>query len=106
MKTLLILALLGADVGIAVASFAAPRMLAWYSAPAGLPNGAQIQTIVDISAVIRHATGQLIRYQMLGAALGAAGGVALGVFMRTRGKKPASGPAADPAAAPKPAPKP
>ncbi len=55
MKTIAILALTGALVGLIVASFIVPPALAWYSSPGGLPQGAQIQAVVQIPEVIRYA---------------------------------------------------
>ena len=78
MKTLLIWALAGALLGIAVASLVVPPALSWYSAPGGLPEGTQIQALVQIPEVIRYATGKLIRGQMIGAAIGAVVGVVCG----------------------------
>jgi hypothetical protein len=79
-KTTLILVLAGALVGAVVASFIVPPALAWYSSPGGLPEGAQIQAVVQIPEVIRYATTHLIRGQAIGAAIGAAVGLGLGVF--------------------------
>jgi hypothetical protein len=78
MKTLLIWALAGALLGIAIASLVVPPALSWYSAPGGLPEGTQIQALVQIPEVIRYATGKLIRGQMIGAAHGAVAGVVCG----------------------------
>ena len=71
MKTIVILVLTGALLGIVVASLIVPPALSWYTAPGGLPQGAQIQAIVQIPEVIRYATGRLMRGQMVGAAIGA-----------------------------------
>jgi hypothetical protein len=81
MKTTLILALTGALLGAIVASFVVPPALAWYTSPGGLPQGAQIQAVVQIPEVIRYATSHLLRGQAIGAAIGAALGVAVGVFV-------------------------
>jgi len=83
MKTLVIWILAGALLGIAAASVIAPPALSWYSAPGGLPAGAQIQAIVEIPEVIRYATGKLMRAQLIGAAAGAVLGV-VGAFMTAR----------------------
>ena len=88
MKTILIVVLLGALAGIAAASIIVPPALSWYSEPGGLPQGTKIQALVEISSVIRYATGKLIRGQLIGAAIGAAGGLAVGLMMRWR--KPAA----------------
>jgi hypothetical protein len=84
MKTTLILILAGALVGIFAASFMVPPALAWYTAPGGLPQGTQIQALVQIPEVIRYATGRLIHYQLIGGAIGAALGLAVGLVMKFR----------------------
>lgn len=81
MKTTLILTLAGALLGIVIASIVVPPALSWYTAPGGLPQGAQIQAIVEIPEVIRYATGRLIRAQEIGAAIGAVVGLGLGIFL-------------------------
>jgi hypothetical protein len=81
MKTLLIWALAGALLGIAIASLIVPPALSWYSAPGGLPEGTQIQALVQIPEVIRYATGKLIRGQMIGGALGAVAGAVCGFLV-------------------------
>ena len=84
MKTTLILILACAFVGAAIASYIVPPALAWYTAPGGLPQGAQIQAVVQIPEVIRYATGRLIRGQLIGAAIGAAVGLTLGIVLGVR----------------------
>jgi hypothetical protein len=90
-KTTLILALVGALLGAVIASFVVPPALAWYTSPGGLPQGAQIQAVVQIPEVIRYATSRLIRGQMIGAGIGAMVGLAVGIFMSipARGRVPA-----------------
>jgi hypothetical protein len=80
MKTTIILVLSGALLGIVVASLVVPPALSWYTAPGGLPKGAQIQAVVEIPEVIRYATGRLIRGQQIGALIGAAIGLGVGIF--------------------------
>jgi uncharacterized membrane protein len=79
-KTTAIYGLIGALLGIVVASLLVPPALSWYSAPGGLPQGTQIQAIVQIPEVIRYATGKLIRWQMISAVVGAALGIVAGVM--------------------------
>ena len=86
MKTIVILALAGALLGIAIASLVVPPALAWYTAPGGLPQGAQIQALVEIPEVIRYSTGRLIRGQLIGAALGAIVGLGIGFFANARSR--------------------
>jgi hypothetical protein len=88
LKTTLILVLIGVIVGAAIASFVVPPALAWYTAPGGLPAGAQIQAVVQIPEVIRYATGRLIRGQLIGAAIGAAVGLVVGIMISGRGRSP------------------
>ena len=88
MKTL-VFVMAGALLGIAIASLVVPPALAWYTAPGGLPQGAQIQALVQIPEVIRYSTGRLIRGQLIGAALGAIVGLGVGVFLRS-GSRPST----------------
>jgi hypothetical protein len=88
-KTTLIFVLLGALAGVVVASYAVPPALSWYTSPGGLPQGTQIQALVQIPDVIRYATGRLIRGQEIGAAVGAACGLIAGIMVRSRRRPPA-----------------
>jgi hypothetical protein len=90
-KTALILALVGALVGITIASLVVPPALAWYTSPGGLPEGAQIQAVVQIPEVIRYATSHLIRGQAIGAAIGAVLGAALGFFVNAPARRRVAG---------------
>jgi hypothetical protein len=80
MKTTLILALVGALLGVIVASVAVPPALAWYTSPGGLTGGAAIPAVVQIPEVIRYATTSLIRGQLIGAAIGAVVGLIIGIM--------------------------
>jgi len=84
MKTTVILMLAGALVGVLVASLIVPPALSWYTAPGGLPEGTQIQALVQIPEVIRYATGRLMRWQLIGAGIGAVIGLAGGLFLTMR----------------------
>ncbi len=86
MKTTLILVLAGALAGVAIASLVVPPALAWYTSPGGLPQGAQIQAVVQIPEVIRYATTGLIRGQLIGAVIGAAVGLVLGIMASRRAR--------------------
>ena len=81
MKNTIIFMLVGALVGIAVASYVIPPALSWYTEPGGLPKGAQIQALVQIPEVIRYSTGNLITGQMVGAGIGAVVGLATGIAL-------------------------
>jgi len=84
MKTLTILALTGALLGVVVASLVVPAALSWYTAPGGLPQGTEIQALVQIPDVVRYATGRLIRAQLIGGGIGAVLGIVAGLFMRRK----------------------
>jgi hypothetical protein len=87
MKTAVILMLVGALIGVVAASFIVPPALAWYTAPGGLPQGAQIQAVVQIPEVIRYATTKLLHGQLIGAAIGAATGLIAGLFVVMRPRR-------------------
>ena len=86
MKTLLIWTLSGALLGVVVASYVVPPALSWYTAPGGLPKGAQIQAIVEIPEVIRYATGRLMRGQLIGGGIGAVAGMVMGIVIGRKRK--------------------
>jgi hypothetical protein len=87
MKNTLILILTGALLGVLVASWVVPPALSWYSTPGGLPQGAEVQAVVQISEVIRYSTSRLIRWQLIAAGMGAAAGLVLGVFLDLRSRR-------------------
>jgi hypothetical protein len=84
MRTTLILMLVGALVGVVAASFIVPPALAWYTSPGGLPQGAQVPSVVQIPEVIRYATTKLLHWQLAGAAIGALVGLLAGLFVTMR----------------------
>jgi hypothetical protein len=86
MKTVLILVLSGALLGVVGASLIVPPALSWYTAPGGLPQGAQIQAVVEIPEVIRYATGRLIRAQLIGGGIGATVGLVAGIVGLVRNR--------------------
>ena len=90
MKTTVILVLAGCLIGAGLASWIVPPALAWYTTPGGLPQGAEVQAVVQISEVIRYSTSRLIRGQLIGAAVGGAAGLALGVFLQMKARRPAA----------------
>jgi len=87
MKNAVILMLLGALTGVLVASWVVPPALAWYTAPGGLPQGGQIQAVVQIPEIIRYATGKLIRWQLISAGIGAAAGLALSFVLGLKSRR-------------------
>lgn len=89
MKTTLLFMLVGALAGIVIASYAVPPALSWYSEPAGIPHGDQVQSLVQIPQVIRYATSKLIQWQAIAACLGAVLGLVLGISLGSRRKRAA-----------------
>jgi hypothetical protein len=87
LKTLLILTLAGALLGVVAASYIVPPALTWYSEPGGLPGGGQVQALVQIPEVIRYSTSKLLRGQTIGGAIGGILGLALGIALAYRGRK-------------------
>lgn len=86
MKTTIILVLVGAIAGAAIASVVVPPALSWYASPGGIPGGAQIQAVVQVPQVIHFAISSLIRWQLIGGAIGAAAGLVLGFVLGARGR--------------------
>jgi len=86
-KTTLIFVLLGALAGIVAASYIVPPALSWYTEPGGLPGGAQVQSLVNIPAVIQYTTSRLLRWQIIGASVGAAAGLVLGIMLASRRRR-------------------
>jgi hypothetical protein len=88
-KNTIIVMLTGALVGAAAASFVVPPLLAWYTSPGGLPQGAEVQAVVQIPEVIRYATSKLILWQFFGAVIGAGLGAVI-YFVWRRPRVPAA----------------
>jgi len=99
-KNLVIAILAGALLGVVVTSLIVPPALSWYTAPGGLPQGAQIQAIVQIPEVIRYATGKLLRAQLIGGIVGAVIGLGFGIFLIRRSRANSASAASATAASP------
>ena len=84
MKTALIFILAGALIGVSVASFLVPPLMSWYTSPGGLPQGAQIQAVVQIPEVIRYATSNLLWGQTVGGGIGAVLGLFVSLLLRRK----------------------
>jgi hypothetical protein len=80
-KTIIIFVLSGALLGVVIASLVIPPALSWYTAPGGLPQGTQIQALVQIPEVIRYATGRLMVGQAVGGVIGAVVGLVAGILI-------------------------
>jgi len=95
-----LLVLTGFLIGAAIASAVVPPALAWYTAPGGLPKGAEIQAVVNISEVIRYSTSRLIRGQLIGGGVGAVAGLIIGIFQTVRSRRPSQLPPTPPVSRP------
>jgi hypothetical protein len=104
MKTVLILTLLGALLGIAAASFIVPPALSWYNeagylgAPGGA-QGSQPQALVNVPNLMRYTTDRLIRGQAIGGAIGAVLFLVLGIVLARRPSRRAAATASSASAA-------
>ena len=63
--------ILGAIVGMLVASFVVPPLLVWYNEPGAVTPGQQTQMICNIPTLIHYTTQRLLLGQAIGAVLGA-----------------------------------
>ena len=63
--------ILGAIVGMVVASFVVPPLLVWYNEPGAITPGHQTQMICNIPTLIHYTTQRLLLGQAIGAVLGA-----------------------------------
>ena len=79
-----VFALVGGLIGVVLASLFIPPALSWYAAPGGLPQGTQIQALVDIPTVIRYATGKLIFGQLIGCMIGVVIGIVTAFAVRRK----------------------
>jgi len=87
-KTHLIFTLLGAIVGAIVASVIVPPALTWYASPGGLPGGANMQVIAKVPDIMKYATSNLLRGQIIGAIAGALAFLVLSLILASkRGNK-------------------
>jgi hypothetical protein len=63
--------ILGAILGMVVASFVVPPLLVWYNEPGAITPGRQTQMLCNIPTLIHYATQRLLLGQAIGAVLGA-----------------------------------
>ena len=81
-RSVLVWALVGALVGVVVASFAVPPLLSWYNEPGRITSNGQVQTLCNLPELIRYTSSRLIRGQLIGAAVGAVLFTLLGLVVR------------------------
>ena len=72
MKTVLVAMLVGAVLGVVVASFIVPPLLSWYNEPGAIaPLGKDVQTLCNLPQLIRYTSNRLLVGQLIGAGIGA-----------------------------------
>ncbi len=95
LKTLLTFILLGAFLGLATASWAAPKWLEWDNTT----RFQSTQTMCNLPDVIRQVSAELLHYQFIGTLAGAGVFFILGIFFvvgRSKKQKQAQQPPAPP----------
>ena len=90
MRTVLLSMLLGAILGVVVASLVVPPWLAWYSSPGGYSPTKQVETLCNMPEVIRYASRWLLIGQAIGAVVGAIVFLFPGLALSRRGAAPAA----------------
>ena len=82
MKRLLVFALVGALIGVVVASLVVPPSLSWYNEPGNISGGTStVQTLCNIPELIHYTSRRLLAGQLVGAAIGAVLFVVIGAFI-------------------------
>lgn len=70
-KTVLVSMLIGALLGVVVASLIVPPLLSWYNDTGSIAPGKQVETLCNLPELIRYTSSRLIRGQLIGAGVGA-----------------------------------
>jgi hypothetical protein len=71
MRTVLVFMLVGALLGVVVASLVVPPVLAWYNEPGAISPGQKVETLCNLPDLIRYTSRRLLLGQLIGAAVGA-----------------------------------
>jgi hypothetical protein len=91
MRTVLLTMLVGAILGVVVASFVVPPVLAWYNAPGAISqSGKQVETLCNLPDLIRYTSKRLLLGQAIGALVGAIVFLFPGLALSRRGAAPAA----------------
>jgi hypothetical protein len=90
-KTVSVYMMIGALLGVVVASFVVPPALAWYNKAGDIAPGKQVETLCNLPELIRYTSSRLLRGQLIGAAVGAFLFLFPGV-MAVRRRREAGGP--------------
>jgi hypothetical protein len=71
LKTVLVFMMMGALLGVGVASLIVPPILSWYNEPGAIAPGRPVETLCNLPELIRYTSTRLIRGQLIGAIVGA-----------------------------------
>ena len=85
MRTTLLFMLVGALLGVVVASLIVPPMLAWYNEPGAISPDKKVETLCNIPDLIRYTSRRLLLGQLIGAAVGAVIFLFPGIMLSRRG---------------------
>jgi hypothetical protein len=96
LKTVLVFMMMGALLGVVVASLIVPPLLSWYNEPGAISPG-RVETLCNLPELIRYTSTRLIRGQLIGAGLGAFLFMIPGVMTVRRRSAAATAPAEVPA---------
>jgi len=88
-RTVLVFMMIGAILGIVVASLVVPPVLAWYNAPGAIKPGGSVETLCNLPDLIRYTSRRLLLGQLIGAGIGALAFLFPGVAWARRGTTPA-----------------
>jgi hypothetical protein len=84
LKTVLVFMMMGALLGVIVASLIVPPILSWYNEPGAIAPGRTVETLCNLPDLIRYTSARLIRGQLIGAIAGALLFVVPGVMTARR----------------------
>ncbi len=71
LKTVLVFMMMGALLGVVIASLIVPPILSWYNEPGAIAPGRPIETLCNLPELIRYTSTRLLRGQLIGAIVGA-----------------------------------
>jgi hypothetical protein len=81
MTRLLVFALVGALVGVVLASLVVPPSLSWYNEPGNISGGTStVQTLCNVPELIQYTSHRLLMGQLIGAGIGAVLFAIIGAF--------------------------
>ena len=81
MRRLMVFGLVGALIGVVVASLVVPPILSWYNEPGNISGGkSTVQTLCNIPELIQYTSHRLLMGQLIGGGIGAVLFAVVGAF--------------------------